>query len=216
MPTPALAVLRTIEQIVNQRFVRLRGTVFHKAMQFRPRRRETDQVQVHATQQHVWIGLGKRPKLVLLLFRENKRVNGIAHPAWVPDPRNVRPDRRTKRPMILQIRFRKFVLGRVSALRHPGGKQRNLFRRQRPAFRRHPPIVDRDGGSLDQRAFVRFVSDDRRPALASLANQNRGVQPQLRLLLERAVTGVTTRFQDRLNLLLVVDRLIGAQRRREK
>ena len=106
--------------------------------------------------------------------------------------------------MLTRIAFRLLVSGGDGTGGNPVAQPGNLRFVKRFTLGRHPLVQAGGGNFLEQQAFGGLAGDDGRAVLAALADELRRVQPQFRLLLERAVAGVTARHKDRLHVLEII------------
>src|SRR5207247_9265371 len=98
-----------------------------------------------------------------------------------------------------RVGLRLFVCRRRSALANPVSESGDLFRRQGFSFGRHALI--RLGGSdaQQQRTLRDLIRQHYRTVLAAMPDGLAGVEAQFGLLFERAVTGVATGLEPRLD-----------------
>ena len=110
--------------------------------------------------------------------------------------------------MFARVGFGLFILRADAALLDPAFDDRNLSRLERFAFafRRHALKTFLAEDVLQDQTVVGLDRQDR-SADPALLHQRNGVEPQLRLLLDRAVARITTPRQDRFHLAHVIDGL---------
>ena len=119
VPGPPLAVARIGQQLVDHFFICVGRRVVLEVVHFLRRRRQSDQVEVHAPQQGA-LGCGRRRLHALgLELLQHKGVDRIDHPCRILHLRNRRSHRFVQQPVQMRIHF----LGRL---------------RQRPACGRWP------------------------------------------------------------------------------
>ena len=111
--------------------------------------------------------------------------------------------------MIARITLGLFVRRSLRSLSDPRLEQAELSGTERLPFRRHPLRLDRGRHPLEDQTLNGFAHINHRAVLAPFRHQRDRIQPQPRLLLECPVTGIAPLTQHRLDLLHVIDGLLG-------
>ena len=162
MPAPALAVVRGLQQPLDQATVRAGFFVVDERTDFRRAREQPGQVQAHPADQSPPVRFGGRLQAFGFELGEHECVNGIAVPALSVHARRLGPLHGAQRPQ----GNRGFGIAGRAAPSRPGANpcsERLDFRGREGSRRRHsqgPGVFDR----LDQEALVRAARRDRRPA----------------------------------------------------
>jgi hypothetical protein len=183
-------------------------------VQLLARRRKADQVEVDPAEQRVPVGLGPGRQAVLVVPGGDERVDGVPHPRRVLRLRHVGADRPLERPVVLGVRRDRLVRRRLGAFVDPLFQQRDLFVLERRALLRHlfGAVGPRD--RVNEPALGRLAGHDHWSVLAALGDQRGGVEAQVALLLQRAVTARAARGEEGLHLPDVVHLRAGRTRRR--
>ena len=111
--------------------------------------------------------------------------------------------------MLTRVALRLLILRRRCAGGNPLAQHGDLLGLERFALGRHPLVEAVRGNFLDEEAGVGFAGDNGGPVLAALAKEFRCVESEPAVLLERAVTGIAARGEDRLHRLEVIHALGG-------
>jgi len=116
---------------------------------------------------------------------------------------------RLERPVIARVSDLHEVsaFGPHRALLDPRRQRRDLRRRQRFAFRRHPLVLVVRGHHLEQRTLLHLARDDvRRVVVTALQRGRLDVEPQTGLLLLRPVAFVAVLLKNRPHFAREIDR----------
>ena len=160
-PRPMLAVAGLRQLQVHETLVSLRLLVRDERVHLRDTRRQTGQVQRHATGQRVTVGLRLRKQAVLREPLENEGVDGIADCRLpIADLRNGRPHGLLVGPVSCELR----------AGFNPRGQQLHLARRDLLAQlgRRHHVIGIGGGDALEEQTLLRLAGHDHAAAIAEV------------------------------------------------
>src|SRR5262249_36113683 len=143
---PSLAILRARQKLIYHLLIGILGAIGQKRVDLLPSGWDSDQVEIHPSQQCVSVSLRQRRESLSFMFGSEKGVDGVANPRAVLHGWRRRTSRRPKRPMIAPR----------SSRRRRGGLQRRIERRTRP-----DPL--RDPSNL----FIRqLLAAERHPGLA--------------------------------------------------
>ena len=150
-------------------------------MQLLARRRQADQVEVDAAQERRLVGVGERLESAFLVLGGQEGVDRVGGPGRIFDGRDRGPDRLPERPVGegLPRASRRRALGPPV---DPGLEQATCS-----AVSGWPSGGIRALVVVGTRSMSRLPAVpglDRRPAVAARRDERRGVEPQLRLLLE--------------------------------
>ena len=200
--TPAFAVMRTFKQSINDTVPRSRTIVSQERSQFILRWRKADQVKINPPQQQRLLHSSDRLQPKFAMLRRDERVNRILR-------RNPLARRQVclhgplKRPVFTRVRVGFFVLGSRSTVRDPLSDGINLSRFERFTFWRHSEVVIVRHHPHQQLAEFNLLHINDR-TVGSASNRRCRIEPQIRLLFQRAVTRVTPSLQNGLHVFEVV------------
>ncbi len=204
VPSPALAIMRAVEQAVDHFVIRVGRIVNQESLHLAARRRQADQIEVHAPQQRGLCRRGAGLQRVPIVFGGNECVDRIADPCRISRHGKQWADGGLVRPMPGRILGDLFHRS-LGALVNPGTDRCNLFGSQRLAFGGHLCNPVCAGYGVNQQAFAALAGNDRRAPASPFDRQLGRVETQVVFLLERAVTGVAAPRKNRLHVLHVVD-----------
>ena len=195
MPRPALAVLRTREEIVDDDFI---GPRISKLL---GRGRQTDEIEVEASQQQSSLRLGPDLQMMLAVFYGEEVIDRIS---LSRSTRHGGSLDAAEGPVVTRIRLCLFPLGSRSPRHDPRPYCGDLGRLQRSGLKRHAlvHVAGREPG--EETTLLRLAGDDDRTVVAGGAEELRRVEAQTGVCFENAVTGVTAGLQDRLDLAEVI------------
>ena len=211
MSPPALSEMDRFEQPINDSFESLWGFVLHERIDLFHRRRQSDEIEVDATQQHQFVRLRRGLQRLRFELREEKPIDrsdrpcGVLH-RWrgvvldrLPAPMLIASHGQIER---LDLANRRDLLRPRCSHLDPLRQRRNLFRGELRLRRHlvHVAVVDR----TDQQTFSRFARNNRRSRVPPLKQLGPRIHPQpsLRSLVTAAMTFETPRRQDRPDFLL--------------
>ncbi len=200
-PRPLLAVLRHGEQLIRQRLDRRRQIALrrrHEGIHFAGRRRQADEIEMETPRQDVGIGRGRWRQLLAFQPGANEGIDGVGDFPF----RQSRADRGNVGPVLR--------LGRVFRPRRarldPGAETFDLRGGERLAPVRHHFIVAlRQLHAPEQLAFLRLAGHDRRPVIAALESRLAAIEPQVPLLLLRAVALETRPLENGIDVFGEID-----------
>ena len=210
MPSPTLAVLRPLQQIIDHSFVVARFGAGRERTQFVARWRQADQIEMNSPQPRRAIGLAHGSQSEFFMLRRQKRIDGSPHPLGMLHDGNGRSHDGSIRPPVARIGLRLLIGWPRRAAVDPLFEQLDLVSGERRpvSIRRH---LDVTGASdnLDEPTLHSVTRHDDGSALATLLQQRDRIDSQAALLLQRPVTRRAFVQQQRLDLLEVVRRVVG-------
>ena len=193
MPGPAFAVVRRIEQAVNDLLASARRIVSQEGIDLRGRRWQTDQIVSHTAEQRALVGLMRRREAVCFELGEDKPVHRVERPVSLAHLGRRCPLDRLKGPVLaafLEIK----LLGdcRRAASHDAFGPRRSHFDPGRQigdlgvgqlALGRHAQIGVLIADRLDEQALVRLAGHKSRSPVAAFEHGGPAIQPQIRFRL---------------------------------
>ena len=197
VPRPALAVLGTGEQLLDDRFVRLR------VAELLCGRRQTDEIEVETAEEEASLSCGSGNDLFLTVFFGEKSVDRMTDPRYLRHGGTLDA---AEGPMIARIRLALLIGRHGSPGENPGADRGDLLRLQRSGVEGHAFVDILRGEPIEEPALVRFPRDDDRSVRPSVDEARCGVEPQAGLLLQGAVAGLATLRQHGLDLAEIIDR----------
>ena len=193
VPRPAFAVMRALEQFIDNHLPRPR------VHQLLTRGWKPDEIEVQTAQQDRPFRRWLRLEPTRLPATLQQHINHIASIV-----RQRHAFGHLKRPVISWIRLGKFIRRHRCAGSDPFPNGRNLRWLQGRAFRRHAFLRVMGRQPRQQFTLRRLTEHHHGLALRALADVRRRIHAQPGLLLERPVTRITPRLQDRLDVVQII------------
>ena len=188
---PTLAVVRRVQQVVDDLSESLRRIVRQKLRDRFGRRRQSSQIEICPAQQCQAISRRSGGQATVFQSRQNKGIDRVPHPIGANDRRRLRSLGRLKCPMLLPR----------GTLLDPAAQDADLLVRQRWFVRRHSlPFLVR-GDPPDQFAGLRIAGHDRcQPRIGRGEGRFTRRQTQTALCIARPVALEAVLGQNRLHL----------------